>query len=261
MKVKAIDIHCHVLPDLDDGSASIWESKDMIRMAFWQGVRSVIATPHYSSAFGNDDIDVIRSKCEDLETWAQKALSPDFCVYPGQEILCSHEAMERIKAGDVIPLAESDCILVEFQPSISYEQLLRQVRDITMSPYTPVIAHAERYVALWEEGRLREVRGTGALIQVNYGSISGDRRDEPTKWCRRALKEHMVQFVATDMHNMGRRAPKIEKAARWMRHHLDEEYVKDLCFRNAEHLLLKKGEGQEEPKEGDRDAEGCIGKE
>lgn len=235
-----IDVHCHVLPGMDDGAADMEESIHMLRMAWEQGIHSVIATPHYSSAFRNERRSLIIEACRGLEQEAQEKIDADFRVYPGLEYLYSQGMLEKAENGRLLTLAESGYVLVEFLPSVSWKEMYRAVRTLQHCSYHPVIAHVERYRAVRENDRAEELLEAGCLLQMNYGPVGGKWLEERTRWCRKMLLEGNIHFLGTDMHNAEDRSPRITEAVRWMDKHLDEDYVEEICKGNAERLLLKK---------------------
>lgn len=241
--MKIIDIHCHILPGMDDGAPNPQESRKMLRLAYDQGIRAVIATPHYSSQFQNDRPDAIIQKCMELETWAKKELDEEFRIYPGQEIFSSHFIAEKIDNGKLLTMAGNIYILIEFLPLAAYSAIYQTMRELAMSPYRPIIAHIERYRELRKKGRVEELIHMGAMMQMNYGPIGGKWYDETTRWCRKMLVEGNVHFLGTDMHNTGGRGPRTEAAMQWMEDHLDEEYLEEICWKNAEKFILKNTRG------------------
>lgn len=78
------------------------------------------------------------------------------------------------------------------------------VRQMQMAGYVPILAHVERYHVLREEGRLEELADTGARIQMNYSSIDGGWNNNTAQWCKRQLKDGLVHYLGTDMHNSRR---------------------------------------------------------
>lgn len=235
--MKKIDIHCHILPGIDDGASDGRESMQMLRLAAEQGFRKVIATPHCSEHFPDVKPDRVRNLCRKLERAARKRIDPEFEVFPGNEILCTAYSMERIQRHEVLSLADSRYILLEFLPAVSYSELFRSIRLVLASQYTPVVAHIERYGALREEGRVEELIGTGARMQMNYRPVGGKWHNETTRWCRKMLKQGAVHLLGTDMHNTEGRSPETEKAMEWMKGHLTRKYQIDLCYKNAEKII------------------------
>lgn len=235
--MKKIDIHCHVLPKLDDGSGSFTESLKMLKLAYRQGVEAVIATPHYSHQFQGESPEVIRNLCRTLESRAQKEVSPDFRVYPGQEIFYSRDVLEKLEQGRLLTMAGSDYILLEFMPNVPYSEIFGAVRELTMAGYRPILAHVERYGVLRVKGRMEELLEAGAYTQMNYRRIGGKWYEEMVWWCRKMLKQGTIHFLATDMHDMRSRKPETVPAEAWMAKHLGRTERQAMCYGNAKKLL------------------------
>lgn len=231
------DIHSHILPGIDDGASDARESKHMLRMAAEQGILKIIATPHCSAYFKRTAPRKIISICKKAEAWARECIHPKFKIYAGQEILCTADNLEQIKRRKILTLAGSRYLLLEFMTGMSYTDMYRSVREVMATQYVPVLAHVERYRALREEGRIEELLQTGAKMQMNYGAVGGKWHDGRTKWCRRMLKEGNIHVLGTDMHNTEGRKPDTEAAMRWMQKHLEEEYLEELCYKNAERIV------------------------
>ena len=90
-------MHCHILPGLDDGSKSEQESVQMLKLAKKQGIRGLIATPHYSPSYRKSTPVQIRELCKELEERAQELVDPGFRIYPGQEIFYSEDVPEKLE--------------------------------------------------------------------------------------------------------------------------------------------------------------------
>lgn len=235
--MKIIDVHSHILPGLDDGASTEKESIQMLKMAAKQGITGVIATPHHSPEYSEIRPKTIRQACLELEKRAQEEISPNFRIYPGQEILYSMDILEKIQKGQVLTMAGTSCVLVEFMPWSPYSDLQRCVRTLTMNQYQPILAHVERYEVLREKGRPEELVEMGALLQMNYRRIDGKWYEETTRWCRKMLKQQKIHFLGTDMHNTKARKPSTEGAQLWMEKHLEHSYVKKICYRNPLKLI------------------------
>lgn len=236
-KTTKFDIHCHVLPHLDDGAADVRETLEMIQMAVEQGVTGVIATPHCSRRFTKADPKTVRGYCTKLEAAVREKMQREFRIFPGQEILYADEVPEKLKKGEMLTLADSSYVLLEFMPDAAYTYLFSAVRRMLACNYWPVLAHVERYGALREKGRLEELIDMGAYIQMNYRSIGRPWYEDTARWCRSMLKQGNVHFLATDMHNTGSRSPDTSKAESWMHKHLEERYLNEICSLNAERIF------------------------
>lgn len=243
--MKKIDIHCHVLPKLDDGPASLQESIRMLKMANKQGIQAVAATPHCSHQFRQEDPEKIKNLCRRLEIKARAEVDPDFRIYPGEEIFYSQETLEMLKRNQLLTIGEGRYILIEFMPNVPYSLLYRAVRELTEVQYRPILAHIERYGVLREKGRVEELIKAGASMQMNYRRIGGRWYDETVRWCRRMLKNGSIHFLATDMHNTKSRRPQTQEAEIWMEKHLEKAYMEEICWKNAQKILSYDGQNAE----------------
>ena len=149
--MRKIDIHCHILPEVDDGSSSMQESLMMLRMAVGQGIGAVIATPHYSQRYKNVSPERICQLCSMLEAEARSNIAPEFKIYSGQEIY-SDGVLDKLGRGELLTLAGSPYVLLEFLPNVAYSYLYQVLKEMVLSQYHPVLAHVERYGVLWDTG-------------------------------------------------------------------------------------------------------------
>lgn len=224
------DIHCHILPGLDDGADSMEKSLQMICEAYGRGVRSMIATPHFSPQFSRHSTETLLRLCRQLETLAWDQIGTRFRIYPGNEIFYSTNTLDDLKKGKALPLALSRYVLLEFAPTISWREILRIVREMEMAQYWPILAHVERYRCLWGDGRLKELCRMGVYLQMNINSLVGGLLDRRSSWCRKQLLEKNIHFLASDMHNLNSRGTVSEKAENWLKKRLDPEYRKKVLW-------------------------------
>lgn len=234
--VKMIDIHTHILPGLDDGAACMEESLALLRTAERQGMRAVIATPHASEQYpAHPPQEIIRLTAQvqrEAERMGSRCL-----IYPGEEIMYREDIFEQLRQGRLLTLAGSPYILVEFHAGTPYSQVRSAVRTAVQHGYRPVLAHAERYACLREEGRTGEIVREGAYLQMNYESLLGAWYDSDTAWCRRTIRRGQIHFLATDMHNIKDRRPRAAEALLWLGKRADPGYVRRLLYGNALKVL------------------------
>lgn len=227
------DIHAHLLPRVDDGSRSVEETCELIRKAKQFGFRSFFVTPHYSRRRGTEGLleafEMIKKEIKKQE--------PEVELYLGQETFYHESLAERLKDGMAFTLANSQYVLVEFDPSVSYQALGRAARKLTASGYIPIIAHVERYHCLREKGRLNELIRGGCLLQMNYDSLQGHWFSSETRWCRKQVKEKKIHFLGTDMHRTDFRPPEISKALKWLESELSSDRFAKITAGNARKVL------------------------
>ena len=236
-----IDIHCHVIPGVDDGSQSMEESLELLSLAYQQGIRSVIATPHYSRR-SQDSCRHARQEAirEELEKRAREEIDPDFHIWLGQELYFHEDLIERIREGYGWPMAGSRYALIEFDTGSSYETIFRGLRALCDAGYTPILAHIERFPSIRRKGGLEEIMSLGVILQMNYESLEGSFLSSEVRWCREQVRKGYVSLLGTDMHRMDFRPPKITKALDWMRKHLDPAEIRRLTFDNPMKILQNK---------------------
>jgi len=238
MDMEYIDIHSHVLPNMDDGSRSLRQSLSMLHMAWKEGIRLMIATPHNMPGKGCPDAALVREAVAGL---AEQAAREDLPI----EILCGteyyyrEEVLELLEAGQGITLGDSNCILVEFDPMVDRIYFRNALRNIQAAGYRPVVAHVERYGKVTEDiSLLHDLKKMGILLQVNALSVTGENGRQAKKAVRNLLKAALADFVATDAHSDGRRAPYMAKCAEILYRKYGGSYADALLFGNAERMIL-----------------------
>lgn len=224
-----IDIHAHILPGVDDGAADWDEARWMLQCAYGQGIRTIIATPHYSQG---QDVRRLEELARQMDKEA-KRIDPGFNIFLGQEILYFGSMAERLKEGHALTMAGSRYVLVEFMPEVPYRKLYQAVRTVMMAGYYPIIAHVERYQALRDDGHMEELAGTGCHMQMNYRSLQGGMLDRNARWCRRQAQDGRIAFLGTDMHHRTYRTPEIIRSLRWLEGHVCDEWFADMTRGNA----------------------------
>lgn len=111
-------------------------------------------------------------------------------------------------------------------------------REIIFAGYIPIFAHVERYSSLRKNKRLEEIRDMGALFQMNYGSLKGGIFNTNACWCKRQIKEGNISFMATDMHRIDSREPKVADALSWISNNASK-YLQAITYDNANAILQK----------------------
>lgn len=216
------DIHCHILPGVDDGAESPEEALEMARMALHSGVRTIIATPHCNlpGTAVNYRTTTLAKRFSQLRQAVQEAKIP-VDILPGAEILCTPQIGRLIDEGKLLTLAGSRYLLVEFYFDEAIEEIDEMLETIRQHRLVPVIAHPERYSAVQQEPRAvgRWFR-SGYVIQLNKGSILGrlgSRSEETAHWI---LDHGFAHLVASDGHTAIHRTPHMTE----LRHYLQDRW-------------------------------------
>ena len=232
-----IDIHTHVLPGVDDG-AKDWDiCMKMLLQSAKNGVERIVATPHYLPWQKNAGADTIRDLCCKARERLQSEHGITLDIYPGNEIYYSIGVVEKLKKGEVLTLADSRYVLVEFQTAGPYQELCRAVRELRDGGYTPIIAHVERYQCLERSERIEELKEMGALMQMNVDTLGGGFLQKEGRRAKQCLKNGVIDFLASDMHDLERRSPISGEKLQWVYKKLDSKYQRELLGGNAEKIL------------------------
>lgn len=235
-----IDIHAHVLPGVDHG-ASDWDtSLKMLAKSARCGVKKVIATPHYLPWKDGVTPETICKLCKEAETRLQNEYAISMEIYPGHEVYYSVELVDILKEERALTLAGSPYVLVEFQQEESYQTICKAIRDLRYYGYFPIIAHAERYRCLHDERKIMELKEIGALLQVNVGAIQGRFFDMQSRRVKRWLTKELIDFLASDMHDMEQRPPMSKDSLQWVRKKLNSQYQEEILYGNAQKILAYK---------------------
>lgn len=236
--MKYVDIHSHILPGVDDGAATVEESIAMLQCAQKENIGSVILTPHQKPGRKCVSAEGIGKRIRLLQDELRR-IELDISLYPGSELLYNHDLPEKLRSGEVLTLAGSHYVLVEFLPDEDWRYIRDGLYRLGSAGYWPILAHVERYVALLENGeRVQELTDMGCYMQMNAGSLTGDCGLRIRLYCSGLVRAHKIHFIATDAHKSGgRRAPQMKKCAEWLKRKVGSEYAEQLLWRNAESIF------------------------
>jgi protein-tyrosine phosphatase len=229
-----IDLHCHLLPGVDDGAQSLAEAVAMCRLAAGDGCEAMVATPHQRRGeWWNSD----RERLAGLAAELQEAVGPGFRVYLGGEIRVDGELLDEVEklpdGGGVLPLAGSRYLLIEFGPIGTPAESVHLIHELTVAGWRPVIAHPEFIPWLAPDVDLVALLvSRGALTQVTAMSLTGDFGHRPQNDAVALLEAGLVHFVASDSHGVHRRPPGLARAYRTIAGRWGEEAARRLTTDN-----------------------------
>ena len=211
-----IDLHCHILPGLDDGAESLAEAVAMARVAAAEGIRTIVATPHlFRGNIGLDDLTAVRQKKEELVRALRTAgLSLD--ILTGVEVRFSHKLIEEIKRNKHrLVLTNSSYMFIEFPFDYVYSGIKEVFFELMSEGIIPIIAHPERNSDfISHPGLLYDLVEMGCLSQANSGSYTGLYGQLVQETAMRMLRWGLIHVLATDAHNSTNRAPRFQEALR-----------------------------------------------
>ncbi|MFD1707470.1 tyrosine-protein phosphatase [Siminovitchia sediminis] len=232
-----IDIHCHILPGLDDGAADFTESLLMAQKAREEGIKKIIATPHHQNGKYNNFKEDIIQKVQELNDYLT-AEQVNVEILPGQETRIYGDMVEDYDRDEILTLANiSSYVFVEL-PSGHVPRYTEQLLfDLQMKGLTPVIVHPERNSELIEQpDKLYKLVKNGAATQITAASFVGYFGKKIQKFTADLIEANLTHFIASDAHNTTNRTFKMEEAYE----NIKKDYGTDFLFMfmdNAEAIV------------------------
>ena len=233
-----IDIHTHILPEIDDGAASFDEAYEMALMAVRSGVKALVATPHSNQRdFLDDELKRQEKAFIELEKILLQEKVP-LKLYRGMEIWSSVDVVEKIKLGKLMTLNQTPYVLIEFAFDEEPWWIEAIIGELQGAGLVPVLAHPERYYCVQDEPvLLQEWREQGALAQMNKGSILGRFGREIESTAEVLLRNHLFTCIASDAHHSYIRTTDMKELQYYLKRHYSLEEQDQLLRRNPLSIL------------------------
>ncbi len=232
-----VDMHCHILPGIDDGADHMDRTIKMLEIAESEGIEFIIATPHYKAFRRSASPETILKLTERVQRISDEegfAIS----IFPGNEIYYFEGVDRLLEKGHVLSLNQTNRALVEFSPTDTFQYIRNGLDSIANAGYVPVLAHVERYEALVRNSAyVEELRQMDTEIQINADSVTGRLGHEVQRFLLHLLDEQLVDYVGTDAHNTDSRAPAFQNCYQQLSRRLDGAYLEDIFYNNAMALI------------------------
>lgn len=231
------DIHCHILPGVDDGAENMKAALRLLTMEYQDGVRVIYLTPHFHEKVFETSEERIMKKYYLLRKKAQ-TLYPDLRVELGREFRAGYDMIRYLENKEHMTMGESRCVLTEFSSVHDFSFIKEQCYVLLSHGYKPIIAHAERYQTLYRKyDRLQLLSDMGALIQINAGSILGVNGYETKRFCKQVMCMNLLDFVGSDAHNTYDRIPLLGKCSKYIERKMGRSYMRRLLIKNPKKYL------------------------
>ena len=234
-----VDIHCHILPGLDDGPSSWEESVGMVRVACSNNIKKIVATPHWIQGTSwqpkpDTVFEYVMKINELLETE-----EIDVEILPGMEIGINENLFKLLEQGEIITLANTNNILIEI-PFMSLPLGLEEIIfELVSNGYKPILAHPERNKDLQSEPRrILDLIDRGAFVQITAGSLCGYWGDYARDCSIEFVKSDAVFVVASDGHSVDSRPPIIDDGLKVLEGLVSEDKIIEI-LNNCHKLLVK----------------------
>lgn len=214
---EMIDLHCHILPGLDDGPRNMEESIRMCQIALRDGIRTIVATPHTLNGVYQNDRSTILKKIETLNS-ELRTQNPELSlkILPGSDIHLSEATPEKVKQGDAMTIGDGGrYILVEFASHAIAFQAEKILFQLLTEGVIPIISHPERNLEIGTRpNRYYEMIKMGCLGQVTAMSLTGEFGPKVKQWAEKFLKHRLIHLIASDAHSSDGRPPILSSAVK-----------------------------------------------
>ena len=230
------DMHCHIVPAVDDGAQSVKEAFAMLQMEYDQGVRKIIVTPHFRREMFETPSEIIKKHFLVLRRLAEK-IGPDFKVFLGCEFHANVEMLDYLRSDKVYSMAGSRYVLTEFSSSTEEKYISDRIYELLSGGYRPIIAHIERYRCMHDLDFVEHLVNKGALMQVNADSVIGKNGHAAKKYCGKLLEEELVSYIGSDCHGSKRRVTRIGDAYAYVTKKMGRQMADEIFIDNPQEIL------------------------
>ncbi|WP_342433485.1 CpsB/CapC family capsule biosynthesis tyrosine phosphatase [Neobacillus sp. FSL H8-0543] len=228
-----IDIHCHLLPGIDDGAKDLNDSLMMAKQAVSEGIHTIIATPHLNSQYNNRRRNILE-KVSELNQFL-KAENVNLTILAGQEPRIYGEILEDYDKDEIQTLNGSQYVFIEFPSNHVPRYTEKLLFDIQLKGLTPIIVHPERNSELIERPeKLFQLVEKGALTQVTASSLCGYFGKKIKTFSEQLIEANLAHFIASDAHNVTSRSFKMREAFDI----IEEKYGNEMVYLFEENAAL-----------------------
>lgn len=201
-----IDLHCHILPGVDDGAKDIQESIELLKRAVIVGFDTICFTPHYAEpqyiSSKDQNYDILKK----LEARVEEENIP-IKLFLGNEIFIDENMAKRLEDNQNAALANSKYVLLEIPmyQEMPQEVVQKIINSVIEKGFKVVIAHPERYTFIkTNPNKILEYFGDNVIFQGNYASIIGTYGRDAQKTIKKLLKNKVIHYLASDTHHTSR---------------------------------------------------------
>ena len=224
------DIHCHILPYVDDGAEHLEEMQQLLTEQARQGIRLVCATPHLRQGMFNASDEEIKHQFQRARHFIRTQKLPIYLCL-SREYHCDDRFMTLLEQGRVLPMGKENTLLIEFSGRHSIDFICSRLQKVMQAGYRPLVAHAERYPAV-RAGTAQAERliKLGAMIQINAGSVLGREGWRQKQFCWELMRRDMVHVVASDAHGPQYRPVELGACAHKIEQKMGQAYAQKVLW-------------------------------
>jgi protein-tyrosine phosphatase len=235
-----IDLHCHILPNMDDGPASLGESLAMCRAAAGDGIRIIVAAPHFKPGTYEFTPPTILDKIRILQA-AVKKEGMNLKILPGAEVTVSPEMQAYLAPERGLTINGGRYFLAEFSSHSVPSQWDTFLLSFLAIGMTPIIAHPERNAwFMTHPEALSAAVQKGILVQITAASLTGGFGEEARDFSIRLLRRNLVHAIASDGHSADLRPPRLAEAVSLAEEVVGKEMARALVTSIPQAIILDK---------------------
>ena len=228
-----LDMHTHIIPNVDDGPSTMDESIKLIEMAIAEGITDIIATSHAYSPHFNVSKEKVLEGIKLLTEEVNSRKLP-VTIHAGQEIRIQEFTVEKLRNDEALTLAGSKYMLLELPSSGIPAYTINIIQEILNLNKVPIIAHPERNRAIADKpARLARLINHGALAQVTAGSVAGHFGKNVQKLSLQLIEANLIHTYGSDVHNSTTRPFFFDKGLDVLEKRKHHEIVDILLENNA----------------------------
>jgi protein-tyrosine phosphatase len=232
---RYLDLHCHLLPGLDDGAPDLDTSMEMLKVLLDLGFSEVCATPHQRNGLFIPTAEAIGQAAAQFQQAAGK-VHPQFRLRRGAENYWDDVFIERLRSHTIPCYDGQRSFLFEVNPVLLPPRLEEALFEIRLGGQLPVMAHPERYLAVQRDPGFAEVLGKQAALVVDLEALAGTQNRRETKAARRLVEEGIAHAVASDLHSPAS-ADSVASGIEWIRKRRGEPAIAQLLEENPRRIL------------------------
>ena len=203
-----IDIHCHILPGIDDGAQDLEETLEMCRIAVDDGITTTVACPHQHNGVYHNSSESILKGVQEVSAALKKENIP-LKLLPGADVHIEVDTGEQIESGEIMTINNNRrYFLLEFPAHTIPPNIDKIIFNLLLKNITPILTHPERIIEVQENPNLiYDIVSQGVLSQITAMSITGGFGRMAKKCAQTLLEHHLAHIIASDAHSTERRPP------------------------------------------------------
>lgn len=232
-----VDMHCHLIPGVDDGAATRRDVRNMLQMEYEGGVRTIVLTPHYRKGMFEPSKEMVIKRAGYVAKEASE-LGLDIKLYLGCEYHANSDMVQEISREKRFRMNGGKYVLIEFSAAHTFFKVRNWIYELVQAGFRPIVAHIERYPQIVKKMEyVEELIELGALVQVDAGAVIGADGIKAKHISGKLLKKEYVHFIGSDAHSRGTRCPNLHLCEAYITKKMGREYARELFVENPQIIL------------------------